>query len=226
LLDGGTDASSQDIAEDRAVSAVVALLVKGGPVMIPLAACSVVALAVVLERLWTWHGLVRSGDPEAVLERAAGGKWEDACRLGEASRSPVARVLAAGIRHRNPAATLAMEASARAEAARLKRFLPILDTIITLSPLLGLLGTVTGMISAFGVMTETGMNSPTAITGGVGEALIATATGLGVAIVALVPFNFFNSRVEGMLDTIERYGSRLELLLAERAAHREPAVPA
>ena len=208
------------------MSAVVALLVKGGPVMIPLAACSVVALAVVLERLWTWRGLACSGDPEAVLERAAGAKWEDACRLGEASRSPVARVLAAGIRHRNPAATLAMEASARTEAARLKRFLPILDTIITLSPLLGLLGTVTGMISAFGVMAESGMNSPNAITGGVGEALIATATGLGVAIVALVPFNFFNSRVEGMLDTIERYGSRLELLLAERAAHGEPAVPA
>jgi biopolymer transport protein ExbB len=75
------------------------------------------------------------------------------------------------------------------------------------------------MISAFGVMAQSGMNSPNAITGGVGEALIATAAGLGVAIAALVPFNFFNSRVEVLLDTIERYGSRLELLLAEDA-HR------
>jgi len=205
------------------MSAVLALLVKGGPVMIPLAACSVVALAVILERAWTWRGLGRSRDPEAVLARAAGGKWEDACRIGETSRSPAARVLAAGIRHRNPAATLAMEATARAEAARLKRFLPVLDTIITLSPLLGLLGTVTGMIGAFGVMAESGMNSPNAITGGVGEALIATAAGLGVAIAALVPFNFFNGRVETLLDAIERYGSRLELLLAETAAHGEPA---
>jgi biopolymer transport protein ExbB len=212
-----------DIGETRVMSAVLDVLVKGGPVMIPLAACSVIALAVVLERAWTWRGLGHSGDPEVVLARAAGGEWEDACRLGEASRSPVARVLAAGIRHRNPAATLAMEAAARAEAARLKRFLPVLDTIITLSPLLGLLGTVTGMIGAFGVMAQSGMNSPGAITGGVGEALIATAAGLGVAIAALVPFNFFSSRVESMLDTIERYGSRLELLLAATAAHGEPA---
>jgi biopolymer transport protein ExbB len=208
------------------MSAVLALLVKGGPVMVPLAACSVIALSVVLERAWTWRGLGRSRDPDTVLARAADGHWDDACRLGEASRSPAARVLAAGIRHRNPAATLAMEAMARAEAARLKRFLPVLDTIITLSPLLGLLGTVTGMISAFGVMAESGMNAPTAITGGVGEALVATAGGLGVAISALVPFNFFTSRVEAMLDTIERYGSRLELLLAETAAAGKPVATA
>ena len=208
------------------MSAILALLVRGGPVMIPLAACSIVALAVILERAWAWRGLGRNAEPEAVLARAAGGQWDEACRLGETARSPAARVLAAGIRHRNPAATLAMEAMARSETARLKRFLPVLDTIITLSPLLGLLGTVTGMISAFGVMGQSGMNSPNAITGGVGEALIATAAGLGVAIAALVPFNFFNSRVEAMLDTIERYGSRLELLLAETAAHGEPAVTA
>jgi biopolymer transport protein ExbB len=211
-----------DVGGDRGMSAILAMLVRGGPVMIPLAVCSIVALAVILERAWAWRGLSQSRDPEAMLARAAGGPWEDACRLGEASRSPAARVLAAGIRHRNPAATLAMEAMARAETARLKRFLPVLDTIITLSPLLGLLGTVTGMIGAFGVMAQSGMNSPNAITGGVGEALVATAAGLGVAIAALVPFNFFNSRVEAMLDTIERYGSRLELLLAERAAHGEP----
>jgi biopolymer transport protein ExbB len=214
------------VSEVGSVSGFLALLARGGPVMIPLAACSIVALAVILERLWAWRGLGRSGDAEAVLARAAGGRWEDACQLGEASRSPVARVLAAGIRHRNPAATLAMEAASRTEAAHLKRFLPVLDTIITLSPLLGLLGTVTGMISAFGVMGQSGMNSPNAITGGVGEALVATAAGLGVAIAALVPFNFFNTRVESMLDTIERYGSRLELLLAETAAHRESVAAA
>jgi biopolymer transport protein ExbB len=108
-----------------------------------------------------------------------------------------------------------MEAAARDEIARLKRFLPVLDTIVTLSPLLGLLGTVTGMIAAFGVIGQSGMNSPHAITGGVAEALIATAGGLGIAIAALVPLNFFNSRVEAMHETIERYGSRLELVLAE-----------
>jgi biopolymer transport protein ExbB len=197
----------------------VALLAQGGPVMIPLLACSVVALAVVLERGWAWWGLGCSRDAEAVLARAARGEWTEARRLGEASRSPAARVLAAGIQHRNPAPTPAMEAAARHEIARLRRFLPVLDTIVTLSPLLGLLGTVTGMIAAFGVMGQSGLSSPHAITGGVAEALIATAVGLGIAIAALVPLNFFNSRADAMLGTIERYGSRLELLLVDAADH-------
>lgn len=195
--------------------AVIAVLARGGPVMIPLAACSILALGVVIDRAWTWWRLGLSRDPEIVLARAAQGEWTEAWKLGEVSRSPVARVLAAGIQHRNPAPTLAMESAARHEIARLKRFLPVLDTIVTLSPLLGLLGTVTGMIAAFGIMGQSGMNSPHAITGGVAEALIATAVGLGIAITALVPLNFFNSRVDAMHETIERYGSDLELLLAE-----------
>src|SRR5215470_2611503 len=194
--------------------------------MIPLAACSIMALAVILERALMWWRVGRGGDPDAVLTRAAKGEWTEAWKLGEASRSPAARVLAAGIQHRNPAPTLAMEASARHEIARLRRFLPVLDTIVTLSPLLGLLGTVTGMIAAFGVMGQSGMNSPHAITGGVAEALIATAVGLGIAIAALVPLNFFNSRVDAMHDTIERYGSHLELLLTEASRRSGEAPPA
>jgi len=198
-----------------AVRAVIAVLARGGPVMIPLAACSVLALAVILERTLTWWRLGTSRDPELVLARAAKGEWTEASELGRVSRSPVARVLAAGIQHRNPAPTLAMEAAARHELARLRRFLPVLDTVVTLSQLLGLLGTVTGMIAAFGIMGQSGMNSPHAITGGVAEALIATAVGLGIAIAALVPLNFFNSRVDALHETIEHYGSELELLLAE-----------
>ena len=94
-------------------------------------------------------------------------------------------MLAAGIEHRDDGPTLAMQAAAKHEAARMRRALPVLDTIITLSPLLGLLGTVTGMIAAFGIMATTGINQPTAITGGVAEALIATAAGLAIAIVTL-----------------------------------------
>jgi biopolymer transport protein ExbB len=192
-------------------------LVKGGLVMIPLAACSVLALAVVLERAWFWWRARSRGDAERVLATAAGGDWEAALRLAAASASPVARVLAEGIRHRNPAPALAMEAAAQTEAAALTRSLVVLDTIVTLSPLLGLLGTVTGMISAFGVMAGTGMNQPHAITGGVAEALIATATGLAVAIAALVPYNAFLRRAERTVEDFERYGSRLEVLVHEAA---------
>ncbi|HEY8370282.1 MAG TPA: MotA/TolQ/ExbB proton channel family protein [Thermodesulfobacteriota bacterium] len=202
------------------IGATIDLLVKGGLVMIPLGICSVLALAIVIERAWTWWRIGSLADADLLLARAAKGEWAEAIAAGEASRSPVARVLAEGVRHRNPAPALAMEAAAQDEAARLKRYLPILDTIITLSPLLGLLGTVTGMIGAFGIMASSGMNEPNAITGGVAEALVATATGLGVAILALVPYNLFNARVESLLETIDRYGSRLELLLAESPVPR------
>jgi biopolymer transport protein ExbB len=118
-----------------------------------------------------------------------------------------------------------MESATREEEARFTRYLGVLDTVVTLSPLLGLLGTVTGMIAAFGVMATTGINQPHAITGGVAEALIATATGLAVAIAALVPYNYFNRRADRTLSDIERYGSRLELLLHEApgAVRTKPA---
>jgi biopolymer transport protein ExbB len=190
-------------------------IVKGGPVMAPLLICSVLALAVVLERGWFWWRSRERGDADRVLGAVRRNQWDEAVGVAEASRSPVARVLAAGIRHRNPAPALAMETAAQEEAVRLNRYLPILDTIITLSPLLGLLGTVTGMIAAFGIMAAAGMNEPNAITGGVAEALIATASGLAVAIAALVPYNYFLRRAERTLEAIERYGSRLELLLRE-----------
>ena len=92
----------------------------------------------------------------------------------------------------------------------------VLDTIITLSPLLGLLGTVTGMIAAFGILSTTGMNQPTAITGGVAEALIATAVGLAIAIGTLVPYNYFTARAERAMDAMERAASRLDLALREQ----------
>jgi biopolymer transport protein ExbB len=196
-------------------SGVVAVLVKGGPVMIPLFACSVISVAVILERCWFWWRRRGTADAERVLELARAGKFEDALDLARRSRSPVARVLAAGVECRSASPATAMEAAARAELVDMRRFLPALDTIVTLSPLLGLLGTVTGMIGAFGVMASSGINQPHAITGGVAEALIATAAGLGVAITTLVPYNYFSARAERMLDEIERGGARLELILAE-----------
>jgi biopolymer transport protein ExbB len=195
------------------VSALVALLVKGGPVMVPLAVCSVLSLAVVLERAWFWVTARPGGAVERLLALAAGGKWDDAVEEARGSRAPQARVLAAGLEHREAGLTLAMQAAARDELARMRRALPVLDTIVTLSPLLGLLGTVTGMISAFGVMATTGINQPHAITGGVAEALIATAAGLAIAIATLVPYNYFQNRAERTLDEIEAQGTRLELML-------------
>jgi biopolymer transport protein ExbB len=198
------------------ISALIQTLAKGGPVMIPLVVCSVVALAVVIERLGFWwrHGDV--GPAERALELAERGKLDEAIEVARAARTATARVIAAGLAERQAPPAAAMEAAAQAEMGRLRRYLPVLDTIITLSPLLGLLGTVTGMIAAFGILSTSGMNQPNAITGGVAEALIATAAGLAVAIASLVPYNYFLSRAEHAMDAMERLASRLDLALREQ----------
>ena len=200
------------------MSGVVTLLVKGGIVMVPLLVSSVVALTVVIERAWFWWKQGGVADAERVLDLAARGEWDEAARAGAASGEPTARMLAEGLRHRNPAPAVAMEVAALAERSAMTRYLGILDTVITLSPLLGLLGTVTGMIRAFGVVAVAGMIEPHAITGGVAEALVATAAGLAVAIMALVPYNYFLRRAERGVEEMERAGSRLELLLHRGAA--------
>src|SRR6185503_6660762 len=106
-----------------------------------------------------------------------------------------------------------------AQAQELKRFrrgIPILDTVITLAPLLGLLGTVTGMMGSFSLIGGE-LSSPGAITGGIAEALIATAFGLGIAITALLPFNFLNARTDEARYELESASTQLELLVHPEA---------
>lgn len=194
---------------------VVTLLARGGVVMVPLLASSMLSLAVVLERWLFWRRCAREDGGQAILAQAAAGDVTQAMRTARASRHPIARVLLAGLEHPYPAPGMAMEATAQAEVHRLKRYLPMLDTIITLAPLLGLLGTITGMISAFGIVSETGLGQPTAITGGVAEALIATATGLAVAILTLVPYNYFRTKAEALTRLLEERATRLEILFRE-----------
>jgi biopolymer transport protein ExbB len=191
-----------------------AILVKGGVVMIPLLASSLISLAVILERFFFWWRLRRREVDIAIFEElVATGQFEQALKMPRAARHPVARVLQVGVAYRHAAPGTAMEAAARAEVQQLDTYLPILDTIITLAPLLGLLGTITGMISAFGIVSETGLGQPQAITGGIGEALIATATGLFIAIMTLIPYNYFRTKVERLTTQIEEQATRLELLL-------------
>jgi biopolymer transport protein ExbB len=192
------------------------IIIKGGPVMVPLLACSIIALAVVIERIIFWRRARSRGPVEELLRLVESQEFAKAIDLGGNLDLPVARVLTAGLAHRNPSLTKALEVAAQAEIPVLKKRLTILDTIITLAPLLGLLGTITGMISSFGIMSEAGLGQPHAVTGGVAEALIATAAGLLIAILTLVPYNYFSNRAERELEEIEYYGSRLELLLADQ----------
>lgn len=108
---------------------------------------------------------------------------------------------------------MSLLAASSEELHHFSRGLTLLDTVITLAPLLGLLGTVVGMIHSFGLLGADELGAPTAITGGIAEALIATASGLAVAITALIPFNYLNSRLEEARHELEQAGNRLELLL-------------
>jgi biopolymer transport protein ExbB len=198
------------------IGTLVQTLAKGGPVMIPLLGCSIVALAVVVERLAFWWRQGDQGAAERALELAERGKLEEALEVARRAGGVTTRVIAAGLAERQVAPAVAMEGAAQTEMSRLRSYLPVLDTIITLSPLLGLLGTVTGMIAAFGILSTRGMNQPTAITGGVAEALIATAAGLAIAIATLVPYNYFTARAERAIDAMERLASRLDLAMKEQ----------
>jgi biopolymer transport protein ExbB len=195
---------------------IINVIVKGGLIMIPLLAASLIAVTVIVERLYFWRSLRVHEVDSTILARVAEGDFKQAMEVASASRHPVARVLHAGLGARDVSPSTAMQAAAQAELRQLRRNLPVLDTIITLAPLLGLLGTITGMISAFGIVSEAGLGQPHAITGGIAEALIATATGLLVAIVALIPYNYFRARVEEMTEVMEERATRLELLLGKQ----------
>lgn len=199
------------------------LFVKGGPIMWPLLATSLVALTVVLERLFFILRERSRRQPALiadVLLKVEQGDIAAAINAADGSSDFVARTLVHGLKHRHTGLSNALLHSANQELRRFGQGLTVLDTVITLAPLLGLLGTVTGMISSFGLLGDTELSAPTAITGGIAEALIATAAGLGVAIIALIPFNYLNGRLEDARHEIEDSSTRLELMLrpAERTA--------
>lgn len=192
------------------------MLVKGGWMMLPLALCSLISLTIIIERFFYFRRLQVPDAVEEVLELVHKGKLRDSQELAETSHLPVLKVLSAGIA--NPAdPAKAMEAAGITQYATLRQGLQALDTIITLSPLLGLLGTIIGMVDSFQIMaTVSGGGSPHAVTGGVAEALIATATGIGVAVITLVPYNYFLARVERESEIMEQYSTQLEMLLVKQ----------
>jgi biopolymer transport protein ExbB len=200
----------------KASTNLLSIVTQGGVVMIPLLASSLIAMTVIVERLYFWRCLRSRAIVDRILTRVADGDLPQAMQEASASRYPVARVLGAGIAAKHLSPGTAMQAASQSELSQARRYLPILDTIITLAPLLGLLGTITGMISAFGIVSEAGLGQPHAITGGIAEALIATATGLLIAIMTLIPYNYFRSKVEQLSDLIEEQATRLELLLGKR----------
>ena len=106
----------------------------------------------------------------------------------------------------------AMESAAADEIKHMRRFMGVLDTMITVAPLLGIFGTVLGIISSFEVLGMAGIEHPQEVTAGIAQALITTAAGLGIAILSVFPYNYFNSRVENAAVLIEKYATSLEIV--------------
>ncbi|HEY3330740.1 MAG TPA: MotA/TolQ/ExbB proton channel family protein [Capsulimonadaceae bacterium] len=196
-------------------------LLKGGFVMWPLFACAVIAVAVMIER---FIALNKAGsDSDALMTQVrdllSQSKADEALALCQSNPGPIPQLLATGIRNRHLGADSIerlMEELALVETPTLYLRLNWLDTIITIAPLLGLLGTVTGMIRSFHVVASAqALNAPTAITGGVAEALIATATGLAIAIVTLVGYNALTEKVKRVISQMEIRATQLINIVAD-----------
>ncbi len=191
------------------------IFVKGGPVMYPLLACSVIVLTVVFERIFFWLDMDVKRNKQLVdevLELCRHGHWESVREKTKSSKDYIIRILISGIVHREFSMTKAMESAAAEEIRRMRRYHSVLDTMITVAPLLGIFGTVLGIIVSFEVLGTTGIEHPEAVTAGIAQALITTAAGLGIAIFSVFPYNFFNSRVESAVLAIEKYATSLEIV--------------
>jgi biopolymer transport protein ExbB len=197
---------------------------KGGPIMWPILIVSIVALTVVIERCFWWGARWFRRDPkrvEKVFTAIETGDVNEASKLARGSRDPVLRMLWNGLNHQHASLQGALQVAAGIEIKRAGRFLVVMDTLVTLAPLLGLLGTITGLIRSFSFLGNEEL-AVQAVTGGIAEALIATACGLGLAIFCLIPFNFFTSRVSNLEFELQTAATNLEVMLEANAnAKRE-----
>ena len=196
---------------------------KGGPIMWPILIVSIIGLTVVIERIFWWTGRWFRRDPkriEKVFTAIENGDVAEASRLSRGSRDPVLRMMWNGLNHQHASLQGALQVAAGIEIKRAGRFLVVMDTLVTLAPLLGLLGTITGLIRSFSFLGNEEL-AVQAVTGGIAEALIATACGLGIAIFALIPFNFFTSRVSNLEFELQTAATNLEVMLGAQTAARE-----
>jgi biopolymer transport protein ExbB len=191
------------------------IFVSGGPVMYPLLACSIIVMTVIFERLFFWLRIdFRKNQRlvDEVLELCRKGDWETVRKKTAGSKNYIIRILISGILHREFSMTKAMESAAADEIKRMRRYMSVLDTMITVAPLLGIFGTVIGIITSFQVLGVSGIEHPEAVTAGIAQALITTAAGLGIAILSVFPYNYFNSRIENAGLLIEKYATSLEIV--------------
>jgi biopolymer transport protein ExbB len=200
------------------------LFTAGGVVMIPLLAFSVVAIALIIERIWFWIKITRR-QKTVIREALKLYRYDNVVgaldKLKNNADLPLARIFLSALElsDANPEEfRLALESEAQAEIPGLKRFNTIFETIIGLAPLLGLLGTILGLITSFASLNigDVGGTKTAGVTAGISEALVSTASGLVVAIFTLLFANSFRGLYTRQIALIQEYGGQLELLYRRR----------
>jgi biopolymer transport protein ExbB len=201
---------------------VFELIKAGGWLMVPIIVCSIVAMTIIIERLWMLRSarVVPENLVAQVWQLHRDGKLSSAHIATVRDGSPLGRILAAGLVNRNHSREImkeSIEESGRQVVAQLERYLNTLGTIASIAPLLGLLGTVIGMIKVFSAITIAGVGNPTVLAGGISEALLTTAAGLSVAIPSLMFHRYFNGRVDRLVVKMEEESLKIvEVMQGER----------
>jgi biopolymer transport protein ExbB len=202
---------------------MIAFLSKGGPICIPIVLCSIISLTLICERLYRFHK-ARLKDPlflDSIKVLIKTGKSEEALSRCHQAKSPIGNILATGIEKAHNSGSCknlneiekSLSHAGQQELRELDRYLPTLATIANIAPLLGLFGTVTGMIKAFMVIQELGgAVNASVLAGGIWEALLTTALGLAVALPTVVAYNYLVSKVDQFAH--EMQNSSVELLEA------------
>ena len=198
----------------QSLTSIFQLISRGGFMMYPMLLGALIALTVIIERLYAFHRTYATPQ-EWMLEvfnLIRSRQIEKARVLCQSKATPVSGVILSGIEHlENPLEEMELSMKNQAEAwiPLLEKRVEVIDTVITAAPLMGLLGTITGMMASFEVLSEKGVNEPNAITGGVAEALIATATGLIIALICLVAYNYLTAKIKVYIYEVESVASRL-----------------
>jgi len=203
---------------------------KGGPIMWPLLLLSVLGVTVAIWRWMALRAATQNIGPfvSSLRERLLAGDVEAAIQTCDEHPGPVSNIVRAGLvkfgRTKDEVELSLQDASAH-ELATLERGLPVLATIAMIAPLLGFLGTVTGMINSFDALAAVGLNNPAAVASGISQALITTAAGLMIAIPIQMAYNYFLTRVNGTVRSMESAGNLVLDAMSELRASAPPAAP-
>ncbi len=204
---------------------MVEMVKAGGWLMAPIILCAIVAMGIILERFWTLQE--KRVLPEDLTSKVWG--WVKTNSLDQSQiqtlhqGSPLGQILAAGLINRDRERVImkdSIEDTGRHVVHELERYLETLGTVAAISPLLGLLGTVIGMVKVFAVITTSGVGNPTVLAGGIAEALLTTAAGLTVAIPALIGYRYYRNRVDTLVVNMEKEAIKLVEALHRRQASK------